>query len=203
MKIIQKDVHVFYENETYHRREKIFGTVSNIRWFFGTSYIRLELEEKLEAEYQKTLIPTKTLNLSEEKGSITNLVKQFCKEKQYYDDGKDVLEQFAKWIKANGEKPEVVNPVGQVDMKKLEKDIIKDLKSLDLEYLQNSDDEAAIADTIIQTIKKHINKPRETDKEEPLYTEEDMKQFGLFLGMNYDKFSNVLIEDIFKVFKGL
>lgn len=61
------------------------------------------------------LIPTKTSNPSEEKGSIANLVKQFCKEKQYYDDGKKILEQFAEWAKANGETPEVDNPVPSID----------------------------------------------------------------------------------------
>lgn len=126
------------------------------------------LEEKLEEEYQKTLIPTKTLNPSEEKGfDLTNYMDNFFNESFGIPkpDELFVMKAFRNWFKnqANGEKPEVVNPVGQVD----EDDKIELFYNIINKGIITEKDKVLhiSAQTLADIIYSH--KPRETDKEKP------------------------------------
>lgn len=113
-----------------------------------------------------TLIPTKTLNPSEKKGFV-NLTKneiQALKDCYIHSNIRkdhDLIENALAKLQANGEKPEEVNPVGQV--------ILKDLIQLRI-ILKNPqmgfrNDCLNLLNPIIKTLKD--NKPLTTTKEQP------------------------------------
>lgn len=114
------------------------------------------------------LIPTKTPNPSEEKGFVNNTLLEIfndCKEYIKYNDfsDTDLIERIDNYIQANGETPEVDNPVPSLDFYSSEN---KD-KSV---IIRKNGVEIAIiplkADYIVEDFVKYLN-GRETDKVEP------------------------------------
>ncbi len=77
---------------------------------------------------------------------------------------------------------------------------VRDLKF----YEKNAQDD--FASTPISVL-RYISELEETLKsytlKEKMYSAEDMKQFGLYLGDNIHKLKNKLIDDIFNEFEGI
>lgn len=123
------------------------------------------------------LIPTKTLNPSEERGfditRLSILIENLQKDKYFVrNNSKEYKYGFEHALilvkgsindilayQANGEKPEVVNPVGQDDLR----------KTIEILLMYYSEANGGTTDNIQEYTDKFLKaiKPRETDKEEP------------------------------------
>ena len=188
---------ILYKNQHYYREVFSDGTIG---WSKDDSYIKGDIKADLEEEYQKTLIPTKTLNpedemfqdinnefhnemktellkRSEEKGfdiaRLSILIENLQKDKYFVrNNSKEYKYGFEHALilvkgsindilayQANGEKPEVVNPVGQDDLR----------KTIEILLMYYSEANGGTTDNIQEYTDKFLKaiKPRETDKEEP------------------------------------
>lgn len=146
-------------NNKYHVRKS--GILVKPRWYsqddhrYGGIY-----SDFLEKEYQKTLIPTKTPNPSDEKGFV-RLIKKYCpgsKEAGPYTIYKNDYLKLVKNIQANGESPEVDNPVPSLG------DLFDEWKSKNTEYL---DFDYQLLIDFGQFIINKLQNGRTTDKVEP------------------------------------
>lgn len=186
MKITYQSNTILYNNKHYYREVFSNGAIG---WSINDSYIKGDIKADLENEYQKLLIPTKTLNPSEEKGFV-NLWEtpefNFLISSMKMSGLKEIqLGNSGYKLQANGEKPEEVNPVGQINFIFKKEELLNKLSKLDgaeprhgeasfgysfklkdgrdLIIGQSDDD---VADDHICWI-SIINKPRTTDKEQP------------------------------------
>jgi len=208
---------VLYKNNSY------------IRYYYATPFwveernlvaVSNELSSELEKEYQKSLIPAKTPNPSEEKGSLTlkdmndyynryledeyffgfntprdfsyflvhyltNSVDKLWVEnhlKLFYQLGSSQSKVFAydfhkylcnEILKANGETPEVDNPVPSLDKIKeliwnFGKDIWESEYGCDVGTWDKPED-TNMKEFFQQYIEEFLQNGRETDKEQPKY----------------------------------
>ena len=168
MKIVIQDTQIIYNNKIYTRKQHNDDIVPifNYFWYTNNHRVTRSVEEILEREYQKTLISIKTPNPSEKKGFESNNINeiieilemaQVCPNPHAY-----ILNATTKLkkIQANGEKPEEVNPVGQVDLIA----ILKRAKEENMRH--NTIDVDFFLTTLMIELRK-INKPLETIKEQP------------------------------------
>ena len=91
---------------------------------------------------------------------------------------------------ANGEKPEVVNPVGQDDLR----------KTIEILLMYYSEANGGTTDNIQEYTDKFLRaiKPRETDKEEPKTREEQIQYINDVLKIGYDEIVSMVFNYVHK-----
>ena len=209
MRIRKSQTNVIFEGKTYIRYQYENQTFawtdieSNVN-----SNLNITIEKKLEEEYQKTLIPTKTLNPSEERGfditRLSILIENILKDKSFIrNTSKEYKYGFEHALilvkgsindilayQANGEKPEVVNPVGQDDLR----------KTIEILLMYYSEANGGTTDNIQEYTDKFLRaiKPRETDKEEPKTREEQIQYINDVLKIGYDEIVSMVFNYVHK-----
>lgn len=153
MEVKYRNTRVVYNNKSYYRQE--FYSQGIMIWSSETgAFLNKKLRFKIEEEYQKTLIPTKTPNLSKGKGYL-------AKAKEYYNKfstKQDItIFSFAKWLDANGETPEVDNPVPSLD----------NLAIKIMKMFGTDESHHWVKDSIIKVLKSELQNGRTTDRVEP------------------------------------